>query len=202
MNWKHSFMALFGYRRAIGTTWGRVLHLCRCRSAPGCSVKDDHKESVSEMSSPTAAPPFTASSSAVPRARDVLVKEQVVADLFDAFSGRRLQDALLLLTEDVVFTPMTAQITRSGEPYRGHDGIRRYFADVEAQWEKLTLSPTQIKAAGNAVVALGMVSGCGAAGAFECAPTTWMFKFRGERVAHVQIFSDAAHVLEALGEAA
>jgi ketosteroid isomerase-like protein len=80
--------------------------------------------------------------------------------------------------------------------------MRRYFADVEAQWTQLTLRPTQIKAAGNAVVALGLVSGRGAAGSFESAPATWMFKFRGERVAHIQIFSDAAHVLEALGQAA
>jgi ketosteroid isomerase-like protein len=150
------------------------------------------------MSSPTvAAPP-----SPVARARDLLVKEQVVADLFDAFSSRRLTDVLPLLTEDVVLVPMTARVTQAGEPYRGHDGMRRYFADVEAQWTQLTLRPTQIKAAGNAVVALGLVSGRGAAGSFESAPATWMFKFRGERVAHIQIFSDAAHVLEALGQAA
>jgi ketosteroid isomerase-like protein len=151
-----------------------------------------------EMSSSTldAPPPSVA------RAKDLLAKEQVVVDLFDAFSSRRLADALPLLTDDVVFVPMTARVTQAGEPYRGHDGMRRYFSDVEAQWTQLTLRPTQIKAAGNAVVALGLVSGSGAAGSFESAPTTWMFKFRGERVASIQIFSDAAHVLEALGEAA
>lgn len=143
---------------------------------------------------PLASPP------AVPRAEGVLSKEQVVVRLFEAFSRRRLEEALSLLTDDVVFAPMTAQVTRAGEPYRGHDGMRRYVADVEAQWDELTVRPTQIKAAGNAVVALGLVSGRGLAGAFEDAPTTWMFKFRGERVALAQIFSDASHLLEALGE--
>lgn len=134
------------------------------------------------------------------KAEGVQCKERVVARLFEAFSQRRLEDALALFTEDVVFSPMTAQVTRAGEPYRGHDGIRGYVADVEEQWDELVLRPTQIKAAGNAVVALGLVSGRGAAGEFQDAPTTWMFKFRDERVAHVQIFSERTHVLEALGE--
>jgi ketosteroid isomerase-like protein len=150
------------------------------------------------MSSATVASP----PSPVARARELLAKEQMVADLFEAFSGRRLARVLPLLTDDIVFVPMTARVTQAGEPYRGHEGIRRYFADLEAQWTELTLYPAQIKAAGNAVVALGLVSGRGAAGAFEAAPTTWMFKFRGERVAHIQIFSDGAYVLEALGQAA
>jgi ketosteroid isomerase-like protein len=159
--------------------------------------RDDHKESFEMSSSSVAAPPSPAA-----RAKELLAKERVVADLFDAFSSRRLADVLPLLADDVVFVPMTARVTQAGEPYHGHDGMRRYFADVEAHWTQLTLCPTQIKAAGNAVVALGLVSGSGAAGSFESAPTTWMFKFRGERVASIQIFSDAAHVQEALGEAA
>lgn len=154
------------------------------------------------MSSSTAAVPLTVPPPTMLRTQDVLAKEQVVATLFEVFSSRRLPDALSLLTDDVVFVPMTAQITQAGQPYKGHEGMHRYFADVEAQWTQLTLCPTQIKAAGNAVVALGLVSGCGAAGAFEDAPTTWMFKFRGERVAYIQIFSDVSHVLEALGTAA
>jgi ketosteroid isomerase-like protein len=150
------------------------------------------------MSSSTVASP----PSPVARAKDLLANEQTVADLFEAFSGRRQARVLSLLTDDVVFVPMTARVTQAGEPYRGHEGMRRYFADVEAQWTQLTLHPAQIKAAGNAVVALGLVSGRGAAGAFEAAPTTWMFKFRGERVCRIQIFSDAAYVLGALGQAA
>src|ERR1700757_1968782 len=137
----------------------------------------------------------------VPQGESALSKEQAIVRLFDAFSRRRLQDALPLLAEDVVFAPMTAQVTRAGEPYRGHDGIRRYIADVEERWTELTLRPTKIKAAGNAVVALGLVSGRGVAGAFQDAPTTWVFKFRGDQVAHAQIFSDAVNVFEAIGGA-
>lgn len=122
-----------------------------------------------------------------------------VARLFEAFSRHELTDALALLHPEVVFQPMTAEVTQAGEPYCGHEGIRRYAADVEAQWDELTLHPTQIRAAGKAVVALGLVSGSGRAGSFQNAPTTWVFKFKDGLVAHAQIFSEARNVHEALG---
>lgn len=130
-----------------------------------------------------------------------LSKEETVTRLFEAFSRREVTEALDLLDPEVVFQPMTAQVTRAGDPYRGHEGIRRYAADVEAQWDELILQPTQIRAAGEAVVALGLVSGSGRAGSFEDAPTTWVFKFREGLVVHAQIFSEARRVFEALGDA-
>jgi ketosteroid isomerase-like protein len=127
-----------------------------------------------------------------------LSKEDVVASLFAAFSRRDLLSALSLLHPEVVFQPMTAEVTRAGEPYRGHDGIRRYTQDIEAHWEQLTVHPAQIRAAGQAVVVLGLASGSGPAGSFENAPTTWVVKFKDGLVFGVQIFSDARHVVGAL----
>jgi ketosteroid isomerase-like protein len=127
-----------------------------------------------------------------------LTKEQVAVRLFEAFNRHDLLGALELLHPQVVFQPMTAQVTQAGEPYRGHDGIRRYVRDVESYWEELIVKPVQIRAAGRAVVALGMVSGRGPGGSFENVPTTWVMKFRDGVVVQVQIFSDQRHVVEAL----
>lgn len=127
-----------------------------------------------------------------------LSKDEVVASLFEAFSRRDLPGALALVHPEVVFQPMTAAVTRAGEPYRGHEGIRRYAEDIESCWEELTIHPGQIRAAGRAVVALGLVSGRGPAGSFEDAPTTWVVKFRDGLVAHAQIFSDERNVVSAL----
>jgi ketosteroid isomerase-like protein len=128
-------------------------------------------------------------------------RERAVTLLFDAFNRQQLEGALELLHPDVVFQPLTAEVTRAGEPYRGHEGIRRYLADVEEHWEELVLAPAQIRVAGQAVVALGLVSGRGRAGSFTDAPTTWVFKFADELVVCVQVFSDARHVQEALVDA-
>jgi ketosteroid isomerase-like protein len=125
-------------------------------------------------------------------------KEGVVARLFEAFSRRDLATTLTLVHPEIVFQPMTAEVIRGGEPYRGHDGIRRYLQDVEAHWDELTVHPAQIRAAGRAVVVLGLVNGSGPAGSFENAATTWVVKFNGGLVFHAQIFSDARHVVGAL----
>ena len=106
---------------------------------------------TSDLSSPaTDAPPTGA-----------LSNEEVVRSLFDAFSRRDLQSAVELMHPGIVFQPMTAAVTRGGEPYRGHEGIRRYTEDVESHWEQLTIRLKQIRSAGRAVVALGLVSGSG-----------------------------------------
>ncbi len=128
-----------------------------------------------------------------------LSHEGTVARLFEAFSRRDLDGALALVHPDIVFQPMTAEVTQAGEPYCGYEGIRRYTEDIEAHWDELTVHPAQIRAAGRAVVALGLVSGSGPAGSFENAPTTWVVKFKAGLVIHAQIFSDARNVVEALG---
>jgi ketosteroid isomerase-like protein len=146
--------------------------------------------------------PHAAPADAGPRAdppqRVSAPKEEVVARLFEAFSRRDLPSVLGLMHPEVVFEPMTATVTRAGEPYRGHEGIRRYAEDVESHWEELAVHLAQIRSAGQAVVALGVVSGRGPGGSFEGAPTTWVVKFREGLVVHAQIFSDERNVQEAL----
>jgi ketosteroid isomerase-like protein len=127
-----------------------------------------------------------------------LSNEGIVARLFEAFSRRDLAGTLALMHPEIAFHPMTAEVTQRGEPYRGHDGIRRYMKDIEAYWDELNVHPAQIRAAGRAVVALGLVSGSGPAGSFENAPTTWVIKFKDGLVVHAQIFSDARYVVGAL----
>jgi ketosteroid isomerase-like protein len=126
-------------------------------------------------------------------------KARVAERLFEAFDRRDLSSVFDLIHPEIVFWPMTATVTRAGEPYRGHEGMRRYVADVQEHWQELTIRPVQIRAAGQAVVVLGMASGRGAAGSFENAAATWVLKFRDGLVAHIQIFSEARHVVEALG---
>lgn len=123
--------------------------------------------------------------------------EQIVREIFAAFAQRDVERGIALLAPQVVFEAISGTILR-GEPYVGHDGIRRYFEDVRAHWIELTVEPLQIRAAGRAVVALGRVRGLARGGSLQDAPTTWVFKFDGELVAHIQIFSDAELARRAL----
>jgi ketosteroid isomerase-like protein len=130
---------------------------------------------------------------------DVPSQEETVEQLFEAFSRRELEDVLELLDPEIVFQPITAEVARAGEPYRGYEGMRRYMADAESIWEELTVHPARIRAAGDAVVAVGLTSARARdGGSFEDVPTTWMFKFHRGLVVQIQIFSDPTYAREAL----
>ena len=126
-------------------------------------------------------------------------RTDIAQRLFDAFNARDLDAALSLLAPEIVFEPVSGAVLNDGEPYRGKDGMRRYFADVQAHWRELTVEPVHLREAGEAVVALGHASGAGASGALDGAPTTWVFKFHDGLVAHIQIFSDESLARQALG---
>ncbi len=126
-------------------------------------------------------------------------RTEITQQLFDAFNARDLDAALSLLHPDVVFEPVSGAVLNDGEPYRGHEGMHRYFADVRAHWQELTVEPVHLREAGEAVVALGHANGRSRAGSLNDAPTTWVFKFDDRLVAHIQIFSDERLAREALG---
>jgi ketosteroid isomerase-like protein len=126
-------------------------------------------------------------------------REETARRLFDAFNRRDLQAGLDLVHPEIVFQPVSGAVMAAGEPYCGHEGIRRYFSDVDTYWQSLTVHPVHLRAAGQAVVALGRVDGRGSAGVLEGVATTWVLKFKDGLVIHAQVFSDERLAREALG---
>ena len=80
--------------------------------------------------------------------------------IYDAFARRDLDAALELIAEDaeLVVPGTTAQLGRT-EPYRGHRGVREYFADAERVWSELVLHADDLRAVGGGVVVFGHVEG-------------------------------------------
>ena len=126
-------------------------------------------------------------------------RTEIVQQLFDAFNARDLDAALLLLHPEILFEPVSGAILNGGEPYVGKEGMHRYFADVQEHWQELTVKPVHLRAAGDAVVALGHASGSSATGSLDDVPATWVFKFDGDLVSHIRIFSDEDLARQALG---
>jgi ketosteroid isomerase-like protein len=84
----------------------------------------------------------------------------VVRAIYAAFAARDLGGALAYLDPDCELHLRGTQerIGRS-EPYRGHDGMREYYADVERTWEDLVLFANDFRAIPGAVVVMGHVEG-------------------------------------------
>ena len=84
----------------------------------------------------------------------------VVRAIYDAFERRDVEAALAFIAPDVEWLPAgTAELTGRTEPYRGHEGVREYFAEVQEAWDDLRLFADDIRVAGPGVVVFGHVEG-------------------------------------------
>jgi ketosteroid isomerase-like protein len=97
--------------------------------------------------------------------------------LFECFSRRDVGGLLAHCDPDVEFLPVTAMVAADGEPYRGHEGISRYVADVARVWEELVVEPSEFHRSGDdTVVALGRVYAWGVGRVID-APVAWLWRF-------------------------
>lgn len=101
-----------------------------------------------------------------------------VRGIYEAFGRRDLDAALALIAPDAEFHPSgtTSRIGRT-EPYRGHAGLREYFADAERLWDDLTLHADDIRSAGAGVVVFGHVEGR-TAGQLVRSRVVWVWQVR------------------------
>jgi ketosteroid isomerase-like protein len=84
----------------------------------------------------------------------------VVRGIYAAFAARDIEAATKLLSPDCeLHLRGTQNLIGREEPYRGHAGMREYYADVERTWDELTLFANDFRAIPGAVVVMGHVEG-------------------------------------------
>jgi ketosteroid isomerase-like protein len=99
---------------------------------------------------------------------DVEPAVKVVEAIYDAFERRDLELALTHMHGEILFVPAgTASLLGRTEPYVGHEGVRRYFADMTTVWDELTLRVDDIRAVKEGVVVFGSAVGTTSGGPYE-----------------------------------
>jgi ketosteroid isomerase-like protein len=87
-----------------------------------------------------------------------------------------------------------------GNVYRGHDGLRRWYADVMETFEELSTEFTEYRDLGDRIVAFGHIHARGRGSGLEIdSPTGWVFTPRRGKVVRAEGFLDPAEALEAAG---
>ena len=125
----------------------------------------------------------------------------VVRQAFAAFEHRDADLLVSICGPDVVFEPVTARIAAAGQPYRGHEGMRRYLEDVARVWQELRPAPEAFRETdGGLVVATGRVYAWGA-GRVVDAPAGWLWRVESGLITYGRVFETAAGALEAAGMA-
>lgn len=116
-----------------------------------------------------------------------LVEEiEVVRGLYDAFERRDLDAMLAALSEDAeLFFEGTARLAGRSEAYRGHEGLREYFADVAHIWDELVLHALDYRAVPGSVIVMGHITGR-RQGLQVRRSSVWTWKVSGGRATSVK----------------
>jgi ketosteroid isomerase-like protein len=80
---------------------------------------------------------------------------QTVLAAFDAFAERDLDRLLEVVDADMEVTPVTPvrRVSRPGR-YRGHEGLRRFFAEAISDWAFYRVTPLESRQIAPGVVAV------------------------------------------------
>lgn len=126
---------------------------------------------------------------------------KVVRAMYKAFAVRDVEGVIRHIDPECEFYPAgTALLTGRADPYRGHDGIRAYFADVAAGWEELTIEPTNFRAVADSVVVVGRVRGRSATAEADT-EVTWAWTLRDGRVVDGRVFPTSGEAVRWLDHA-
>ena len=83
----------------------------------------------------------------------------VVRSVYEAFARRDIASALpYIAPECELHASGTATAAGRSSPYRGHDGVHAYFADVAAVWDELVLHAEDFRVVPGSVIVIGHVT--------------------------------------------
>ena len=117
----------------------------------------------------------------------------------DAFNERDIDTSLALLDPEVEFTPYEIAL-QGGDPYRGHDGARKWLEDVLGAFPDFRLEVYTVQDLGDVTLIHGRLRGRGAGSGASFERTLWQpMKWRDKRVVWWCAFDREAEALEAAG---
>ena len=124
----------------------------------------------------------------------------LVQRLYEAFEVRDLDGMVALTDPEIEFFPqVTASMVDRTEPYRGHDGMRRYFEDAGRVWRHLEITPHEYRDLGDRVLVFGRVYARGEGGYISDSPAAWLWRIEGDLISWGRVFTSRAEALEAAG---
>jgi ketosteroid isomerase-like protein len=123
-------------------------------------------------------------------------------DLFwrgmNAFNERNIDEFLPMFDEEIEFFPLRSAIEG---PYKGHTGMRKWWADTAENWETFRIEADKLHDLGDGrLVAAGVIHAKGKGGGVPLdIPTSWLLELRNGRWAKVKFFFDRDEAFKLVG---
>ena len=119
----------------------------------------------------------------------------VVRAIYEAFARRDVETLVGYLSPDCELDLAgTSRLAGHVGPYRGHDGMREYFRDVERVWDELVLHTEDIRVIPGSVIVIGHITGR-RQGLDVKRSAVWTWRVRDGRATSVKVadLGDLAH---------
>jgi hypothetical protein len=124
---------------------------------------------------------------------------EIVRRAHEAFNRRDLDAFLATQDPDVVFVPYEVSV-QGGDPYRGHDGIRRWWDESFDVLPDLRAEVFELRDLGPRVFVHGRLTGHGAGSGAEFGRTLWeTVEVREGKTVWWAAFATESEALEAVG---
>jgi ketosteroid isomerase-like protein len=105
----------------------------------------------------------------------------VVRAIYAAFAARDIEGALDFVSPECeIHLEGTATAAGRQGPYRGHEGLRQYFADVERVWHEFEVQAGDYRTVPGSVIVMGTITGTTETGRVR-RRVMWSWKLRDAR---------------------
>jgi ketosteroid isomerase-like protein len=124
---------------------------------------------------------------------------EIVRRSLEAVARGDVEEVLSLYAPEIEFLPLTGTRVESGG-YRGHRGVRDYFAEAYEVWDEVRPEPEAMHAVGDDVIVFGHCAIRGKASKIETRePLAWVITVRDRKIVRHQVFRTTQEALEAVG---
>ena len=124
---------------------------------------------------------------------------ELVESFFAAFARRDLDAAARLLHPEVEIRPALVG-GPEGIVYRGPDGNRRFWDDIDAAWTTFRIEPQEFRDLGELVLVLGRaIALAPASGMALDEASAWLAEVRERKIVRFRSFTNQREALEAAG---
>jgi ketosteroid isomerase-like protein len=126
---------------------------------------------------------------------------ELVREGLEAFNQRDIDWVIAHTTPDCEWYPAVAAGVE-GKPFRGHAGMREFFAGLEEVWEEFQLESEEVHDLGDHVLFLGRVHATGASGAMFEQALDGIWEMRDGKIVRGRSYLDREQALKAAAELA
>jgi ketosteroid isomerase-like protein len=124
---------------------------------------------------------------------------EIVRRALAAFNAGETERVLELMAPDVELVPVRAVL--EGSSYRGHEGFRKFVADMMEDWQDYHPTSERFRDLGDGrVLSVGRFHARGRASGMEVeTPGAWVSEVREGKITFVRFYADEAAALRELG---